>query len=101
MIGWMPPRRSVRAKCSAKSNAARINATPKTPTRAAVPVKPASAQREAPALLSQQVAARNPDVVERKLRDQMCPMTQGFDRTLEDDPALRPLDRDHRNAVVG
>jgi len=44
MIGTAPPRRSVLAKCRAKSNAARINPTAKMPTIGAVPVKQPSAR---------------------------------------------------------
>ncbi|MGY4299618.1 hypothetical protein ACVWXN_007713 [Bradyrhizobium sp. i1.4.4] len=48
MIACTPPRFSVRAKCSAKSKAARIMATPKMPTSAAVPVKAADASIKPP-----------------------------------------------------
>src|SRR5580658_2002971 len=44
----MPPRRSVRAKASVNSNAERISATAKIPTRAAAPVKQAAVRANPP-----------------------------------------------------
>ena len=94
MIACTPPRFSVRAKCSAKSNAARISATPKMPTSAAVPVKAAAVSIEARTLLPEQIAVRRGDgILQAEFRHEMRPVTDRVNRAFEYDallPGLRP-----------
>ena len=93
----MPPRLSLRAKPSVKSNAVRISATAKIPTKAAAPVKQAAVSAKPPPRLPKTLSPGTLTPFESELGQEVRTMSHRIDRALEDQArcwALHEYDRD-------
>src|SRR5215472_8898337 len=97
----MPPRLSLRAKPSAKSNPIRITPTAKIPTKAAAPIKLAAVSARPPPRFPRTLSPgtlTNP--FERELRHEVCTMSHRIDRTLEDKAWCWTLHEDDRDTPL-